>query len=811
MTSQPETTVAAKRPVLEYGPAPEAADAMQAWFDSHGRRFGVFIDNKFVNPKDGNYSASESPAGVPMAETLNCTAVEVDEAVASSVKAHAHWSKLSGYERGRHMYNVARNIQKHMRILAVLESADNGKSIRESRDIDTALIVRHWYFHAGQAHLMETEMREWTGIGVVGAITPWNFPLMLMCWKICPALAMGNTVVLKPASVTRLSALLLAEVCAEAGLPPGVLNIVTGSGAMGTTLATHPDVAKVAFTGSTEVGRLLRTSTAGMGKKLSLELGGKSPMIVFDSADLDSAVEGVVDAIWFNQGEVCSAGSRLLLQESVYDEVVKKLKRRLTTFRLGHSLDKCIDMGPLISQAQYDSVKKYVDIAREEGGDIFQAEGYPSGGLYYPPTMILGLQTMSTCVMEEVFGPVLCVLPFRTAKEAMALANNTNFGLGASVWTQDIALALEMAIGIKAGAVWINAHNLFDAAAGFGGYRESGFGRDGGKEGLFEYVRPDRPKVPVPAVDEAKFKAFGATVPPGPLPDMNGSVSNAVNLDHTNKMYIGGSQKRPDGNYSRGILSVSGSVLGQVGEGSRKDIRDAVEAARKAAPVWSKRAAFNRAQICFYLAENLDRRKQEFANQLLRMTGASVEDSLDEVERSIERLFWWASYADKFGGEVKETTQYGLVTSINEPVGVIGILCPDENPLLSFVSLIAPALVRANTVVVVPSEKYPLCAAGLYQVFETSDLLAGVVNIVTGDRDHLSKTLAEHMDVDAIWYHGSIEGCKFVEQASAGNLKRTWVNWSPKNWRTEGTHPEFLYHATEVKNVWAPMGDIFAN
>merc|ERR1719350_2341097 len=335
---------------------------------------------------------------------------------------------------------------------------------------------------------MDEEMRGWTGVGVVGAIVPWNFPLMLLVWKVAPALAMGNTVVLKPATYTRLSALLFAEICAEAGLPAGVFNVVTGGGAMGQVLAEHPDVDKVAFTGSTEIGKILRVATAGTGKKISLELGGKSPVIVFDSADLDSAVESVVDAIWFNQGQVCSAGSKLLVQTTVFDKFISKLKTRLGHFRIGQSLDKVVDMAAIVDESQRKSIADFVEEARAEGADVFQTECPP--GCFYPPTLVTNVNTCSRIVMEEVFGPVLVALPFRTAKEALALANNTMYGLAASVHSEQLTLALETAKHVKAGTVWINCHNLFDAAVGFGGYRQSGYGRDGGKEGLMEYMKP---------------------------------------------------------------------------------------------------------------------------------------------------------------------------------------------------------------------------------------------------------------------------------------------------------------------------------
>jgi len=742
----------------------------------------------------------------------------VDMAVQSSAKAQKAWAALSGYQRAKYLYNIARNVQKHMRLLAVCEALDNGKTIRETRDADIPLVVRWFYHYAGWAQLMEEQMPGFKPIGVVGGIVPWNFPLMLLAWKVAPALAMGNTIVVKPASYTRLSALMFAEICAEAGLPPGVFNVVTGDGRMGSALAAHDLVDKVSFTGSTGVGQLLRRLTAGSGKKLSLELGGKSANIIFESADLDAAVEGVVDAIYFNQGQVCSAGSRLLIQDTVYDTVIAKLKRRMKNLRVGDSLDKCMDMGPVVDESQVKTIEEYVQIARDEGATIYQAcEVIPpqSKGLFVPPTLILDCETTHRVVQEEIFGPVLVALKFRTQKEAIALANQSSFGLAGGVWTEKASLAFETALSIKAGAIWINCYNQFDAAAGFGGYKESGFGRDGGKEGLYDNVKPAWMERARPAIDEEKLKNFGKNTPPAPnLPGQGGYPSSGGQIDHTLKMYIGGAQKRPDGNYSCAITGPSGVLVGQVGDGNRKDIRDAVEAAHKAAPGWGKRAAFNRAQICYYIAENLQLRSKEFVARLQAMTGRPADSCEKEVELSIERLFYWASYSDKYGGDIQETPMYGVTGKVNEPVGVIAILCPDENPLLSFVSLVAPAVVRSNAIVIVPSEKYPLCAVDLYQVFDTSDLPAGVVNIVTGSRDHLAVPLTDHQDVDAVWYFGNAEGSKVVEQRSAENVKRTWVNYgTTRDWTdpSQGQGQEFLYHSTEVKNIWLPIGDTFAN
>ncbi|XP_077975441.1 aldehyde dehydrogenase family 16 member A1-like isoform X1 [Styela clava] len=820
---------------MEYGPAPEADNVAKAWLKQRDNDLGHFINGEWYKPEARKVYDTCCPAtGEKLASTIQGAQEDVDYAVGCAREAFKSWSQLEPHVRARHLYAIARNVQKHHRLIAVMESLDNGKSIRETRDCDIPLVARHFYHHAGWAQLMDTEMRGWKSVGVIGAIVPWNFPLMLLTWKVCPALAMGNTVVLKPATFTRLSALLLAEICHEAGLPPGVFNVVTGNGAFGSMLATHDDVDKVAFTGSTGVGQTLRRLTAGSGKKLSLELGGKSPVIVFDTADLDSTVEGVVDAVWFNQGQVCSAGSRLLIQENIYDELISRIKERLTHFRIGHSLDKAIDMGAIVSEGQLKTITEFVEEARQEGAEIYQAPvPVPEKGLFYPPTLVTNVQTVSKIVREEVFGPVLVALPFRTAKEAWSLGNNTNYGLAASVWSDNLPTALEVAITLKAGAVWVNSHNLFDAAAGFGGYKESGFGRDGGKEGLFEYVKPEWEKKPVLGKVEVDMKKFGSTFGESlmPVPGQGQTAITSIqengitrpSVDHTYKVYYGGAQKRPDGCYSRPVYAHSNDekinpktskILAYVSDSNRKDVRNAVEAAHKAAPGWGKRAAHNRAQIVYYMAENLELRRKEVASRLSLLTGQSLDSCYKEVDLSIQRLFYWGAYADKYGGNVQETTLYGCTVLIREPVGVIGIACPDENPLLSFVSLFAPAVIRANCVVIIPSEKYPIPALDFYQVFDTSDLPGGVVNILSGSRDHVTKYLAEHQDINAMWYFGSAEGSKFVEYTSAENVKRTWVNYGvPRDWTdpAQGQGEEFLYHSTQCKNIWLPMGVTFAN
>ncbi|MBC7861021.1 MAG: aldehyde dehydrogenase family protein, partial [Burkholderiaceae bacterium] len=699
--------------------------------------------------------ASTNPAdGKELAQLTQATSQDVDRAVEAARRAQQGWVALGGHGRARVMYALARALQKHARLFAVLETLDNGKTIRETRDIDLPLAARHFYHHAGWAQLQAEEFADYRPVGVVGQIVPWNFPLLMLAWKIAPALAAGNTVVFKPAEFTSLSALLFAELCQQAGVPPGVVNIVTGDGRVGEAIVKHPGIDKLAFTGSTEVGRQIRAVTAGSGKKLSLELGGKSPFIVFEDADLDAAVEGLVDSIWFNQGQVCCAGSRLLVQESIQERFLNKVRARMEKLRLGSPLDKCGDIGALVDPVQRERVAALVDSARAEGCTVWQpACELPPDGSWFPPTLITGASTAAAVAQAEIFGPVLVAMSFRTPPEAVQLANNTVYGLAACVWSESISLALDVAPQIKAGVVWINSANQFDAACGFGGYRESGFGREGGREGMLEYL--------VPLAEDAR-PAAPVVETPVSIPAHAALAADLFAIDRTVKMYIGGQQVRPDGAYSRAILSVHGAFLADVGEGGRKDIRNAVEAAHKAAG-WSRATAHNRAQVLYYIAENLAQRGDEFAGRIAAMTGAA--DPRREVHAAIERLFYYAAWADKYDGLVHQPPARGITVALNEPLGVIGIVCPNEAPLLGFIALVAPAIALGNRVVVVPSQAYPLSALDMYQVFDTSDLPGGVVNIVTGDADELARTLAAHADVDAVWRHdGSAAGCAEVER-----------------------------------------------
>jgi aldehyde dehydrogenase (NAD+) len=791
-------SIAEKFLTMEYGPAPEDPKDALLWLDGHQRRFGHFIDGAWQQPVDGVFFDTTDPAtGEKIAAVAQGAAADIDAAVQAARNAFPKWQSLKPHTRAQYLYALARAVQRHSRRLAVLETIDNGKPIRESRDIDIPLVARHFYHHAGWAQLLEAEFPGYTACGVVGQIIPWNFPLLMLAWKIAPALATGNTVVLKPAEFTPLTALAFAEICQEIGLPAGVVNIVTGDGSTGEALVKHSGVDKIAFTGSTEVGRAIRSATAQSHKRLSLELGGKSPFVVFEDADLDSAVEGLVDGIWLNQGQVCCAGSRLLMQESIAETLMEKIRGRMSTLRVGSPLDKAIDIGAIVATVQLERIRRLVDQGVAEGATCWQPQiEMPSRGLYFPPTLLSNVHPASVVAQQEIFGPVLAAMTFRTPAEAVELANNTVYGLAACVWSESINVSLQVAAQIKAGVVWVNCTNMFDAACGFGGYRESGYGREGGREGLLEYLEPSWFKH-APALSASEHK---------PAEAAHGEQAASA-IDRTVKLYIGGKQARPDSGYSFEVRGARGKLLGEAPLGNRKDIRNAVEAARKASS-WAKTTAHNRAQVLYYMAENLSLRQEEISRRLAAVVGEA--QAAREVSASIERIFSYAAWSDKFDGAVHNPPSRTIAIAMNEPIGTVGIVCPNDAPLLGLLSLVLPVLAAGNTAVVVPSETYPLIIGDLYQVFDTSDLPDGAVNIVTGYTSQLLKTIAEHEDIDAIWCFSDESSAAAAKSFSVGNLKQVFTNEGRAiDWfdAKQGEGRWFWQHATQVKNIWVPYGE----
>ena len=775
---------------IKYGPAPEDDKDVLKWIKNLSSPNRIYINGKWTLSKSSKTLQAINPStNSKLFKLVVSSKKDVDSAVIAANKAYPKWSKLSSYKRSQYLYALARLIQKHARFLSVLESIDNGKPIRETRDIDIPLVARHFYYHAGWAAKSKDSVKS---LGVVGQIIPWNFPLLMLAWKIAPAIACGNTVVLKPAEYTSLTAIFFAELCMKAKLPNGVINIVTGDGSTGQHITNHPLVKKIAFTGSTEVGKKIIASTSNTNKKLTMELGGKSPFIVFEDADLDSAVEGVVDAIWFNQGQVCCAGSRLLIQESIEKKFIKKLKQRMEKLRVGNPLDKSIDIGAIVAPVQLKKIDSLVKKGVKEGAKLWQPSwSCPKEGLFYPPSLFTNVMPASYIAQIEIFGPVLISLTFRTPSEAVAIANNTPYGLAASIWSENINLALDVAPKVKAGVIWINSTNLFDAACGFGGFKESGFGREGGSEGIRAYT-----KINLPVVRGSK--------------KTNNKIKISLPMiDRTPKLYIGGKQKRPDGGYSFPLNAVNNSFICDIAQANRKDVRDSVEIAAKS---FAKQLSnFNRSQILFYLAENLQQREKTFVDLLVALCGSSPVNASKEFSQSCERLFYYAAMADKFEGNVHNPPMRGLTLAMKEPLGVMTSILSDDSPLLNLVTVMGSVFSTGNTNIIVPGQKTSLIATELYQVLDTSDVPGGYVNILTAKENELNKTLSQHENIEGIWYFGadSAQRSEIIKNTTS-NIKRYWcpeekyLDWTNAS---EEFLNEFLYQSTQVKNIWIPYGE----
>ena len=776
---------------ISYGPAPEDSKEVNSWIKNLKNPNNHFINGKFVKSSSSKKLNIINPSTNKKIATLSVASKkDVNAAVSAAKKAHIKWSKLSSFDRSKYLYALARLIQKNSRFISVLETIDNGKPIRETRDIDIPLVARHFYYHAGWA-ARNTNNSD-NSIGVVGQIIPWNFPLLMLAWKIAPAIALGNTVVLKPAEYTSLTALYFAELCEKAKIPQGVINIITGDGSTGEHITSHKDIKKIAFTGSTEVGKKIIQTNTNPDKKMTMELGGKSPFIVFEDADLDSAVEGVVDAIWFNQGQVCCAGSRLLVQESIEKKFIQKLKKRMEKLRVGDPLDKSIDIGAIVAPVQLKKINSLVNKAQKDGNKLWQPSwSCPTNGLFYPPSLFTNVTPSSFIAQVEIFGPVLTTMTFRTPSEAVSIANNTPYGLAASIWSENINLALDIAPKVKAGVIWINSTNLFDAACGFGGYKESGFGREGGSEGIRAYS-----KLPLPLSKSKRGKKLS-----------KGQSSNSI--DRTPKLYIGGKQKRPDSGYSFSSYDAHNNFICDVPNANRKDVRDTVEVASKA--VSKSSTNFNRAQILYYLAENLQDRKNTFSSLLSSLIGISQKDAEKEFDQSIERLFYYGAMADKFEGSIHNPPIRGLTLAVKEPIGVVANILNDDYPLLSLITTLGSNFAAGNANIIVPGQKTSLLATELYQLLETSDVPAGYINILTTKQNSLNKILAEHENIDGIWYFSENNNERLkVIQSTTSNLKRSWcpqsknLDWSSKE---EDFLEEFLYQSTQVKNIWIPYGE----
>ncbi|XP_046394516.1 aldehyde dehydrogenase family 16 member A1-like isoform X2 [Ischnura elegans] len=694
-----------------------------------------------------------------------------------------------------------------------MEACSRAIQFRDPKECDVPALICTLYHHAGWAQLLESEFEGWRARGVVVGITSRETPLQALGWLIAPALAVGCTVVLKPSRQAAPVALLLAEMCMEAGLPPGVLNVVTGDSTVGSALATHSLVDKVTFFGSTTVGRCIRQQTAQLGRSITLVLSSRTPMIVLESADLDAACEAAIESAWYNQGQVPWAVTDLLVQQSVIHVFVEKLSVRMSRLRVGSHLDKMADVGHTCRKQASEAVRMCVDKSRSDGARVLSipdSRRPPSPCPYLIPAVVVGASAESSALLDDDW-PLPCVMlnAFRTAKEAVALANNSKYSLASSIWAQDSSLAEQVAQGLQVGTVWINCVNKFDAGVPWGPSRQSGIGRIGGREGLLEYLTISPQQGTRGSEASSAQWASGGVV-------TSWSGEEEGRVDRTFKLYYGGGSVRPEGGSSVIMRDHKGEPYALVPDGSRKDIRNAVEAARKAQPGWWKSGAHLRAQILFYFAENLELRKTEFAKELTRLLGVAEAEALDEVAHSVECLSFWASACDKgWSGARWAPDASWSVGVAHEARGVIGVLCPPSAPLLNPLTLMAPAIALGNAVVVVPHPSCPLPLLSLCQVASTSDLPAGVLNVISGNVETLGATLASHHDVSAIWCPGS--ALPLCESLACPSMKPVWgcdsAQWTSGTSGSERRryYTEIFLNATLSKAVWIPVGGMFGN
>lgn len=786
----PETVQAAYQELV-FGSALENDARELAWISSHEGQFGHYIGGAWVEA--GSHFPTMRPSrGEKLANIGVGTKKHVDDACRAAKAAFPSWSGLTNFQRSKFLYAIARTIADNKRTLAVLDAIENGKPIREAK-IDVALCVRHFNYYARMAMLGTNP-----SLGVIACIIPWNFPLLMFAWKVAPALAAGNTVVLKPAETTSLSVLRLMGLLHDQSiLPGGVLNIVTGDGSTGRHLVANTIPSKIAFTGSTEVGQLIREATAHRPVLLTMELGGKSPFIVCADADIDSAVEGVINAIFYNGGQVCCAGARIFVHESIRKEFMRRLHLRMKALRIGDSLEKGVDVGAINSRDQYEKISSMIALAPE--GSVWQDLScpIPEGGNFIRPTTI-EVEPTHTLAQEEIFGPVVVVMSFADPMEAIALANETHYGLAASIWTQNGELALALAGAIKAGTVWINCTNCFDGGAGFGGEKMSGFEREGGPEGLraVTHLVWDGEVTPFP-----ELEAGVATIP------MNDRYDRTTRIDRTYKFYTGNKERRPDGGRTFFVQDHTGRVIARVGDGNRKDLRDMVATATGAAASIESLTGHQQGQILEYLAEHLQARSEEMAEVIHWSTGNPMPHARFEVDTSIQLLWYWAAQADGYTGTVQNTATDFVVTAHNGPNGVMGIRAPDTFPLLGFVAAVAPAVAMGNAVVAIAGA-HPLPALELIRSLRDSDVQPGALGILTAeDPDALAVQLAGNYDEVRAFWSFSTNRAKDIRTGSAWNMKRIWItdgdtfDWLGAQARSD----EFLWSATQVKNVWLPQ------
>ncbi|XP_051796923.1 aldehyde dehydrogenase family 16 member A1 [Acanthochromis polyacanthus] len=777
---------------MEHGPAaPSSTATAQAWLDHHSRSLGLFIDGKFERPADRRSHSLSDSKGTVVCSTTLAKEDDISQCASSSVNGYKAWSSLTCFQRAKVLLRMVSVLGQHGQCVSELCEMCEASCSSSS-------LVRLLQFYSSWAQLRDTLITSWTPLGVVEVVTSDECSLYSLMLKVLPALAMGNSVIVVPGRSAAPPALLLAQLFTTAGLPAGALNVLTGSDVtLSAKVAQNPNVSYVTYSGNKEDGVTLCQNTAGLGVPVSVSpcIGATCPFIVFESADVDSAVDEVIEAAFKRKKEVHWV---LCVQESVVDGVMDRLKLRLAGM-------KCVS---LLSDEHRALVDAAVQEAQQQGATLIQSSAAPPSGVQYPPTVLCNAAPSSPCVVTPTPGPLLPLMTFRSNTEAVTLGNHSPHGQAASIWTEDLTLALETANGLSVGSVWVNSHSVSDPCLPSSGHKDSGTCTDGGQEGLYQFLRPSsstsRPRSSHVSMDYSKF---GAAASPAVFPNESDSSS----APPVYQQFVGGKACKSVSGSSVAVKSPGGDrVLAYCPDGGRKDVRNAVEAAIKVQPGWMKKSPTARAQSLYSLAKGLESKKQDVAKSMSLQTGLSTEESGKEVDLSVSRLNVWAAYCDKIRGGSLPMPSSGSALSFPEALGVVGVVLPNRNPLLSMVTLLGAAVATGNAVVMVPSQKYPLPALAFVQVLQSSDLPAGLVNIISGDGDQMTAALANHSVIKAIWYWGSAEGCQYLQHTCTNPLKTLRLFCQKDDGGMDWTQPEPAFleetwrNAVQWKSVWIP-------
>ncbi|XP_044036203.1 aldehyde dehydrogenase family 16 member A1 [Siniperca chuatsi] len=782
---------------MEYGPAVTSSTATaQAWLDHHSRSLGLFIDGKFVRPADRQSHSLADSKGGNVCSIVCAAEDDVSQCASSAVNGYKAWSGLTCYQRAKVLLRLVSVLGQHSQCVSELCELC-GASCSPST------LVRQLQYYSSWAQLRDTLITNWTPLGVVAVVGSDDCSFYYLMLKVLPALAMGNSVIVVPGRSSTPPALLLAQLFMGAGLPAGALNVLTGSDmSLGAKVAQSPSISYVTYSGNKQDGVMLCKATAGMGVPVSVSpsIGATCPFIIFESADIDSAVDGVIETAFKKKREVHWV---LCVQESVLDSVVVRLKLRMAGM-------KCV---ALHSDGDRVLVDTAVQEAQQQGATLVQSCSAPPPGAQYPPTVLCRAAPSSPFVVSPSPGPLLPLMTFRSNTEAVTLGNHSPHGQAASIWTEDLTLALETAKSLSVGSVWVNSHSVSDPCLPVSGHKDSGTCTDGGQEGLYQFLRPSSsssPPLPRSSPVSMDYSKFGTATSPAIIPDDSDPASAPKSYQH----FVGGKACKSVSGCSVAVQSPGGDVLAYCPDGGRKDVRNAVEAAVKVQPGWMKKNPSARAQSLYSLAKGLEAKRRDIAASINVQTGLSMEDADKQVELSIARLSDWAAYCDKVQGGALPVPQSGTALSLPEALGVVGVVLPDKDPLLSMVTILGAAITTGNAVIMVPSQKYPLPALAFVQVLQSSDLPAGLVNVVTGSRDQLTVALANHSVIKAIWYWGSAEGCQYLQYTCTSPLKILCLFCQKggegkdggKDWTR--AHPSLLEemwrNAVQWKSVWIP-------